>query len=215
MLISRYFSKRHELAERKRMPPSLIIPSVIISILASPAFAAAQAPLPSLFGFTIGQKLSDRSGLLSVAEDETYFNFTRRESQNKEYSHQSVGISKLTGTIVLIEGMTVHEDVGSCHRQEYEIITQLRERYPSLHDKIDEVNGTVHHLLSYERPNCSFDERAAGMELHLPCSSSYHLYCQAASNWLFLTAQDTEYSKLARDEAVRFIRMSPRRNQLE
>jgi hypothetical protein len=77
----------------------------------------------------------------------------------------------------------------------------------------DEVNGTVHHPLSYERKNYSFTEQAASMSLRLPCSSSFRVYCQADFSWLFITASDTQYSNLARDEAVGFIKKSPRKNQ--
>jgi hypothetical protein len=157
----------------------------MFGLAAAPTFAAAQEPLPSLFGFVIGQKLPDRSELLPVNEDETSFVYTRRQSRNKEYSLQNVSLSKLTNTIVRIFGMATHKDIGSCRRQEFEIITQLRSRYPSLNDKIEEVSGTVHHILAYERPSCSFREHAGSMNFRVPCSSNFHVYCQAESNRLF------------------------------
>jgi hypothetical protein len=190
------------LTERTLMSSRILMwPWAIILTLVLRVLAVAEEPLPSLFGFSIGQRLLEKSGLRPINEEETYFIFARRDSKNKEYALQNIGVSKLTNTIVRVFGTAFHKDVGSCRRQEFEIITQLRERYPLLRDKVDEVNGTVHHLLSYERKGCSFMDHVAGMDLRIPCSSSFHVYCQADSNWLFITASDTQYSKLAHDEA--------------
>jgi hypothetical protein len=146
---------------------------------------------------------------------------TKRRSSKRGDNHQGILIATcwpfkagLTSTIVRIFGTAAHKDIGSCRRQEFEIITQLRSRYPSLHDKVEDVNETVHHILAYERPSCSFMERAGTTNFRVPCSS-FHAYCQAESNRLFITTQDTEYSKLAREEAIGFIPRSPRRNQLD
>jgi hypothetical protein len=115
---------------------------------------------------------------------------------------------------LVIDGRTATGPINVCHRMLLETSTQLKSRYPELKERIDEVDGTTWHLLSKERTGCFFNENVARTSLHIPCSSSFLLRCKRLSNAFVIEASDTEYSKLARDEAEAIAHM-PKRNHAD
>jgi hypothetical protein len=174
---------------------------------------AQEGPV-SLFGISIGSSFKSSKDYLFVQEDRDTLYYSRRTPTNSEYLLQGVAISKLSHAVIQLDGRTGIGSANVCHRMLSETTVQLTARYPKLKERIDDVDGTAWHLLSMDRTGCVFNESVAGMSLQIPCSSSFLLHCERASNAFVIEASDTEYSHLAQNDARSRAR-SPARNHLD
>jgi hypothetical protein len=168
----------------------------------------------TLFGISIGSKFTPGRDYVFVQENTGTLYYNLRNVSNAEYLLQGVSVSAVSHVVVKVDGRTATGPENVCHRMLFETRAQLKTRYPTLKERIDEVNGTAWHTLSMQRPGCFFNETAAGMSLRLPCSSSFILHCERLSNAFVIEASDTEYSKRARDEA-QTIAHAPKRDHLD
>ncbi len=187
-----------------------MIRKVVLSIAICAISGAAHSQSISLFGFEIGKKLASVEGFTFVQEEADYFSYTARTSKNKEFLLQGIGISKLSSTIVVVNAMAPYQSEAACSRQMSEIVVQLNARYPGLTEKITEADGTVFHVLSQTRANCSWKTTVGNTNLTMPCSSHFTVYCSGGRS-LFLEASDTGYREQAREEAKQFSLKSGRK----
>jgi hypothetical protein len=128
----------------------------------------------------------------------------------EEFLTQGIEISKLSRTIVSVNAMAPYQTEAACSRQVAEIVIQLNNRFPGLTEKITEAGGTVFHVLSRNRANCSWKTTAGSMSLTVPCSSNFTVYCSGGRS-LFLEASDTGYRAQAREEAKEYALKSGRK----
>jgi hypothetical protein len=174
---------------------------------------AQDAPV-SLFGIAIGSPFKPSKDYIFVQEERDTLYYSRHKVSNPEYLLQGVAISKSSHVVVKVDGRTATGTASKCERMLAETVAQLNSRYPRLKERIGDVDGTSWHLLSMDRRGCAFNESVGGMSLHLACSSSFLLRCERLSNSFVIEAADTEYTKLARDEAKATAR-SPGGNHLD
>jgi hypothetical protein len=179
--------------------------SIAICAISSPALSQSI----SLFGFEIGKKLAPVEGFTFVQEETDYFSYSRT-SKNKEFLLQGIGISKLSSTIVVVNATAPYQPEAACSRQVAEIAVQLNARYPGLTEKITGAGGTVFRVLSRNRANCSSKTTVGNMNLTVPCSSHFTVYCSGGRS-LHLEASDTGYRAQAREEAASFALKSGRK----
>ena len=186
----------------------------VILFSAVPGVGEAQEASVSLFGIAIGSELKTNKDYLFVQENTDTLYYSRRRTTNPEFLLQGVSITPRSHLVVKIDGRTATGPISVCQRMLSETRTQLKSRYPQLKERIDDVNGTDFHLLSMDRLGCFTNENVNGMPLRVPCASSFLLHCERLSNAFIIEAADTEYEKLARDEA-RAIAHMPKRNHLD
>jgi hypothetical protein len=186
-----------------------MIPRAVLIIAICTVSGTALSQSIALFGFEIGKKQASVEGLRLVQEETDYFYYART-STNKEFLTQGIGISKLSRTIVSVNAMAPYQTEAACSRQVAEIVIQLNNRFPGLTEKITEAGGTVFHVLSRNRANCSWKTTAGNMNLTVPCSCNFTVYCSGGRS-LFLEASDTGYRAQAREEAKEYALKSGRK----
>jgi hypothetical protein len=174
----------------------------------------AQEGYVSLFGIRLGSQFTQGSDYRFIQEDASGLSYLRTTPTNPSYLLQSVLVSPLSHIVVRIDGRTASGPEYVCQRTLQETRIQLKVRYPSLKERVDDAGGMPWYLLSVDRHGCFLNETAAGLTLHLPCSASFMLHCERLSNAFVIEASDTEYRKRARDE-VEAIARSPDRNHLD
>lgn len=114
---------------------------------------AQDAPL-SLFGTAIGSQFTPSRDYLFVQNTTNTIDYTLRKVTNPEYLIQGVSVSQRSNVVVGINGRTASGDETACRRMLAESVEQLKQRYPKLAERVDDVNGRTLHTLSIKRNGC-------------------------------------------------------------
>src|ERR1700680_4895785 len=85
-------------------------------LLCCAAPASAQTALPSLFGFTVGDRLTSKQEFITSVRDRDYV-LVSRMSKNKEYLLQTLKLTKKSQTIAAIGASSNHVPDGECDAQ--------------------------------------------------------------------------------------------------
>lgn len=193
-------------------PQRTLLAAVLTACIAGTV--QAQDSSVSLFGIQIGTLFKVTPEYIFVQEDENGMRYLFRHTTNSDYLLQSAQISKRSHRVVSIDGRTATGPSNVCQRMLSETTSQLRDRFPKLKTRIDDVDGTAWHLLSMERKGCFTNVSVGGTALQVPCTASFLLHCERLSNAFVIEASDTELSQLAKDEAASTAR-TPARNHVD
>jgi len=160
----------------------------------------AQSALPSLFGFTVGDRLVSKQEFIPSPRDRDYI-LMSRISKNKEYLLQTLKLTKKTQTIASVGASSNHVPDGECDSQLAAILSQLKRANLGYHQEIQDTGTIVRYSLSQHREGCSY--RVDGVPGMVGCVSYFAVYCNRdgqGKSTLFLEAGDTGISEMGHRE---------------
>jgi len=163
--------------------------------------ALSQSALPSLFDFTLGDRLRSKQDFIPSVSDRDYV-LVSRMSKNKEYLLQTLKLTKKSQTIASIGASSNHMPDGECDSQLSAILAQLNRANIGFRQEVQNTGKIVRYTLSSNREGCSYHVR--GVPRMVGCVSYFAIYCSRdgqGGSTLFLEAGDTGLSELARQEA--------------
>jgi hypothetical protein len=170
-------------------------------LLCCAAPASAQTALPSLFGFTVGNRLTSKQEFIPSARERDYV-LVSRMSKNKEYLLQTLKLTKKSQTIAAIGASSNHVPDGECDAQLADILSQLKRANLGFRQEIADTRTITRYTLSRDREGCSYE--VTGVPRKVGCVSYFAVYCNRdglGKSTLFLEASDTGISDMARREA--------------
>jgi hypothetical protein len=170
-------------------------------LLCCAAPASAQQALPSLFGFTVGDRLTSKQEFIPSGRDRDYV-FVSRMSKNKEYLLQTLKLTKKSQTIAAVGASSNHVPDGECDAQLAAILSQLKRANLGFRQEIQDTGTIVRYTLSRDREGCSYE--VPRVPVKVGCMSYFAVYCNRdgqGKSTLFLEASDTGISMMARREA--------------
>lgn len=172
-------------------------------VIAFTTSAAAQTSFPSLFGFTVGDRLTAKHDFTPVDKDRNFVVLSRM-SKNPGYLFQTLKLTKKSLTIAFIGASSRHVSDGECDSQLFAVLSQLKRANLGFEEKITDVGQFVHHSLSRPREGCSYQVNITRPPLTVQCASHFTAYCSPdgqGKSTLFVEAGDTGISELGRRES--------------
>lgn len=163
--------------------------------------ASAQSVLPSLFGFTVGDRLTSKQEFIPSVRDRDFI-LASRMSKNKEYLLQTLKLTKKSQTIASVGASSNHVPDGECNSQLAAILSQLKRSNLGFRQEIADTGTITRYTLSRDREGCSYE--VTGVPGRVGCVSYFAVYCNRdgqGKSTLFLEAGDTGISEMARREA--------------